>query len=68
MHFGPFLKSDSADEAEKRSRVMERIWRRRNDLDGNVGGKVKVEVPIDSAGGEVRTEIRVIMPVATEEE
>lgn len=58
MHFGPFLKSSGADEAEKRSRIMERIWRRRDallglqkplktEISGPEGGPIHAEITTD---------------------
>lgn len=58
MHFGPFLKETTADGAEKRSRVMERIWKRRDALEGRVQ---KIALT-DKDGETLAPVIRVILP------
>jgi hypothetical protein len=62
-HFGKFLKAGTADEAEKYSRAMERIWKRYDNLAG-IARPEKVELT-GADGGPVEANIRVILPAGS---
>lgn len=61
----------SADNFEKLSRGMDRIWKRMDSfidqLTGNTKQSAKFEIPVD-AGSSVEAKIRVILPAAVEED
>lgn len=70
-HYRRLCEATDADDIEKLSRAMDRVWKRMDDLIDQLTGNSKngsVKVEVDAPTGPMDTTIRVILPAVPDEE